>query len=436
MISLLTFPIGWNKYFFFLWFSQVFSLFGISLTQFCLVWYLTQMTGSATLLTTSSMVALFPQVLIGPIAGTLIDRVNRKNVMILANGFSVATALTLILLFWLGQIEIWHLFFTLFIRFTALIFYYPAVQASTSLMVPRESLSKVMGWTLTVQGIIGVIAPAMGALLLGHLPVQIVLTIDVTSSLCTFLLLTILKVPKPANHLESSLIGFDLAKNFKDGLRYIVGWRGLRWVVAIAVLFHLFFVPAFALKPLLVTRHFHGNVYQIGLLDAVLNTGVFLGGVILGIWGGFRNKVITSLAGLILTGAGLAMIGSAPGNAFRYGLAGMLVVGLMKPMIGGPLTALIQSTVEPEMQGRVLSIFNSCCQGIAPLSLLIAGPFSDRYGIPLIYIIGGVFCLVIGLIGFLIPDLMKLGQWRVFPPSASWKKVQGEANRERTMNSF
>ena len=122
-----------------LWVGQVFSLLGSQLVQFSLIWWLTQQTGSATVLAVASIVGLVPQVVLGPFVGPLVDRWNRKRTMILADAAVAVATLALAILFWLGQAEMWHVYAILFVRALGGTFHGPAISASTSLMFRRST---------------------------------------------------------------------------------------------------------------------------------------------------------------------------------------------------------------------------------------------------------------------------------------------------------
>jgi DHA3 family macrolide efflux protein-like MFS transporter len=143
---------GWAPPFFTIWTGQAFSLLGSQLVQFALIWWLTKTTGSATVLATASLVGLLPQVILGPVIGTLVDRWNRRLTLILADSTIALATLGLALLFWSGKVEIWHVYLLMFIRSTAGGFHWPAMQASTSLMVPKEHLARIQGLNQILQG--------------------------------------------------------------------------------------------------------------------------------------------------------------------------------------------------------------------------------------------------------------------------------------------
>ncbi|MGW8250875.1 MAG: MFS transporter, partial [Anaerolineales bacterium] len=178
---------AWAPPFFTIWGGQAISLFGSQLVQFALIWWLTKSTGSATVLAVASLVGLLPQVVLGPFIGTLVDRWNRRITMMVADSLIAATTLGLALLFWSGRVEIWHIYLLMFIRSTAGGFHWPAMQASTSLMVPKEHLSRVQGLNQMLQGGMNIISAPLGALLLDVLPVEGILFIDIGTAMLAVL---------------------------------------------------------------------------------------------------------------------------------------------------------------------------------------------------------------------------------------------------------
>ncbi|HAE58218.1 MAG TPA: MFS transporter, partial [Anaerolineae bacterium] len=139
-ISSEKFQANWKPRFFTIFGGQALSLFGSSLVQFALVWYLTQQTGSATILATATLVAMLPQIILGPFVGALVDRWNRRLVMMVADGLIALATLVLAGLFWFDLVQVWHIYAILLVRSTGGAFHWPAMQASTSLMVPKEQL--------------------------------------------------------------------------------------------------------------------------------------------------------------------------------------------------------------------------------------------------------------------------------------------------------
>lgn len=402
----------WAARFFTIWGGQAFSLFGSALVQFALVWYLTQQTGSATVLAAAMLVAMLPQIALGPFAGALVDRWNRRSIMIVADSSIALSTLALMYLFAIGQVQVWQIYVALMIRSLGGAFHFPAMQASTTLMVPEKHLTRISGANQTLQGAINIVAPPTGALLLEALPMQNVLGIDVATALLAILPLTFLAIPQPIRSDTKDETGAQtgFVQDVRDGLRYVANWPGLLAILIMATVINFLLTPTSALMPLLVTRHFGLGALEFGLMDSAWGFGVILGGLALSAWGGFKRKVATSMLGIIGIGLGVLVVGLAPVNAYWLAVAGMALAGVMNPITNGPLFALIQSTVKPDMQGRVLALIMSAAGAMSPLSLAVAGPMSDMIGIRTWFWLGGLLCLLMGAGAFFVPSIMNIEQ--------------------------
>jgi len=201
-------------------------------------------------------------------------------------------------------------------------------------------------------------------------------------------------------------------QDFRAGLRYVTAWPGLMIILLMATVLNFLFNPAFSLMPLLITKHFQGGAYQLGLMNSVFGVGVVAGGLILSAWGGFRRRIATSMLGLIGMGSGIALIGFSPSNLFPLAVVGMTLGGMMNPITNGPLNALVQVAVAPEMQGRVMTLISSAAALMSPLSLAIAGPLSDAIGIQFWFIAAGLMSVVMGVAGFFIKAVMNVEEDR------------------------
>ncbi len=400
---------NWKPKFFTIFTGQAFSLFGSSLVQFALVWYLTQQTGSATILATATLVAMLPQVLLGPFAGALVDRWNRRLVMIVADGLIALATLALVVLFWLGLAQVWHIYAILLIRSAGGAFHWPAMSASTALMVPKEHLARVSGMQQTLNGLVSIVAPPTGAVLIGLMPTQGVLMIDIGTALMAVLPLLFIAIPQPVR--EQTADGQHTTSYWQDvraGLTYVAAWPGLLVILLMALLINFLLTPALSLMPLLVTKHFGLGALEYGLTDSLFGIGMIAGGLLLSVWGGFKRRIVTTMLGIMGLGIGVILVGLAPATMFWFALAGMAFSGIMSPLANGPLHAILQAVVKPEMQGRVMSLINSAATAMTPLSLAVAGPVADLVGIRAWYIFGGVVCLLMGVSGFLIPAVMNV----------------------------
>jgi DHA3 family macrolide efflux protein-like MFS transporter len=418
-------PVKWAGRFFTIWTGQALSLFGSALVQFALIWWLTQKSGSATVLAIAVLVGMLPQIVIGPFAGALVDRWNRRMIMILADATIAVFSLLLAYLFATGTVQIWHVYAVMAIRALGGAFHFPAMAASTPLMVPKGQLTRINGLNQALQGVNMLVAPPVGAVLLGFLPTQNVLLIDVVTALLAILPLFLFGIPQPERPAGSQVQEGkpNLIHDIRDALAYIRSIPGFTAIIFMALFLNFLLVPTSALTPLLVTKHFGKGAIELGLLESVMGSGVVAGGILLSIWGGFKRKIVTTLVGIIGLGIGVMLVGLAPAHLFILALAGNIVLGLMVPMANGPIGALLQSIVRPDMQGRVMSLLNSGATAIAPLGLLIAGPFSDWMGIRVWFWAGGILCVLIAASAFFRPVIMNVESHReavqtLFPEQA------------------
>ena len=406
----------WALPFFTIWSGQAFSLLGSQIVNFALIWWLTRTTGSATVLATATMVGLLPQVIISPLAGALVDRWNRRITMMVADSTVAGATLVLAILFLNGSVEIWHVYLLMFVRSAAGSFHWPAMQASTSLMVPKENLSRVQGINQMLQGGMNIAGAPLGALLIAILPMPGVLAIDIGTAMLAVLPLFFVPVPQPAKKQSESgeVLKTSVWIDFKAGLRYIWAWPGLVILLGMATILNLVFVPSNALLPLLITDHFMGGAMQLAGIQSAWGIGAVGGGLLLSVWGGFRRRMLTSMLGLILLSIGSLATGFVPASAFTIAVVAMFVMGFANPIINGPIFAVVQASVDPDMQGRVFTIIISAAGAMMPLGLLIAGPVADWLGVQTWFIIGGGVTLVIALIGLFVPAVINLEDGRTF----------------------
>jgi DHA3 family macrolide efflux protein-like MFS transporter len=401
----------WQVPFFTIWTGQAISLLGSMLVQFALVWRLTETTGSATVLATATLVGLLPGIVLGPFVGALVDRWNRRVVMLVADSVIALATIGLIYLSAVGAVQVWHIYVIMFIRALGGGFHWPAMQASTSLMVPEKHLSRVAGLNQTLHGIMNILSPPLGALLLGVLPLQGILAIDVATAAFAVVPLFFIAIPQPQHRPATHSADESKPSVWADvraGLRYVWNWPGLLAVLVMGTLGNLLFNPAFSLVPLLVTDHFGGQALELGWLEAAGGIGIVLGGLILSAWGGFRRRILTSLMGFVGIGLGILGMGMAPVSAYWLALGAIFVVGMSVSMTDGPLLAVVQAKVAPEMQGRVLTLIVSAAKVMSPLSLAIAGPVADLMGVRVWYIVGGVASTLMGVGAFFVPAIVHL----------------------------
>ena len=404
----------WKIPFGLVWGSQTISMFGSMLVQFALVWWITQTTGSATRLTTALVFQYLPSIFLGPFVGALVDRWNRKKVMIYADALVALATLGLAALYWAGLMQLWHVYAILFIRSLGGTFQWPAMQASISMMVPERHLARIGGINQAVRGALNIASPPLGALLLAWLPMYGVISVDVLTASLAIPLMIFATIPQPTRDLAKGALTFgNLVGDVKEGVRFVLQWKGLRNMILIAVGLNVLSSPAFSLIPILVTDRYAGDVWQFSLMESMFGVGVIIGGSVMGIWGGFKKKIYSAVLGLSLFGVGASIVGIAPPAGFYLGTAGIFITGLANPVINASFFAILQSKVSPDKQGRLFSLLDALILALTPLSLLVSGPLAERYGVPIWFLLLGVFTLFAGLGSLLNRDLVQIEDYKI-----------------------
>ena len=405
-------PTNWARTFFAFWTGQALSLFGTQLVQFALVWWLTETTGSATVLATATLVGVLPNVFLAPVAGVVVDRRSRRTIMIASDGAVALATLALAVVFAFDVVQVWHVYLALFVRAAVGTFQFPAAQASTSLMVPPERLARVAGLNQMLQGGMIIIAPPIGALLLGLLPMQAVLAVDVLTALLAVGTLAVIAIPQPG---RTSVAKAPFWAEMRAGLRYTASWPGLMAILVMATAINFFLTAALSLLPILVTKHFGGAAMHLASLSSAFGLGIIAGGMALGVWGGSRRRMQTSLTGLIGLGLGFILLGVTPAALFWMAIASTVLAAVMSSMTNGTLMAVLQTTVAPAMQGRVFTLMVSMATAISPFGLAVAGPVADRLGVQIWYVVGGAVCTGMGVLAFFIPSILNMEDHRAAP---------------------
>jgi DHA3 family macrolide efflux protein-like MFS transporter len=427
-------PSGWKARFFTIWTGQQLSFIGSEAAQFALVWWLTTNTGSATVLATATLVALLPRIVLGPFIGALIDRWNRRLVMLTADTFIALLALCLAYLFWAGALQVWHIYVVMLARSLGEAFHWPAMASSTTLMVPEQHLARVAGLNQSMHGVMSIVGPPLGALLMALLPLHGVMMVDVGTALFAILPLLFIFVPQPEKAHVDALRQASVFVNMRDGLRYVLHWPGMLALLAGVFIIKIALQPALSLVPLLVYDHFGGSAADLSLIEAIAGVGILGGGLILSVWGGFRRKVYTVLMGLVGIGVAAVLLGVTPAHIFWMALVAAFFLGAMISMTDGPTSAIFQATVPAQMQGRVFGLLGSLFSLSTPVGLAIAGPVSDLLGVRFWFQLGGLLCIVVGVVNFFIPAVLRLEDHRPLSDEKLEEVPATESLSEKVLN--
>lgn len=393
-----------------IWISQVVSYLGSSVVNFALAWYLTIETGSATILATAISVSLLPRIFLGPFIGPYIDRWDRKKIIIISDSLVALITAGLVLLFFTEAIEIWHIYVAMILRSIGDTFHFPAMKATIPLIVSEKHLTRVAGLNQILEGVTDIIGPPMGAVMMETLPVYGVLSVDIATAVVAVGCIALISIPQPVRTTLTSTT--SVITDMVQGFRYIWSWRGFTLLLGLIALLRIFTTPAIVLLPVFVTEHLDSDVLKLGWLDSAFGFGTIAGGLIIGVWGGFKRRIITSLAGLFISGISIIGLGFTTVNLFFFGIAAAFLIALGFTFRDAPLIAIFQSVIDKDMQGRIFSLIGSINGITQALGLAVAGPVADAIGTRFLLYMAGAAVIAIGIFCIFIPSIMNLENYK------------------------
>lgn len=376
--------------------SQSISLFGSSIVQYAILWYITLETKSGIMMTISIICGFVPAFFLSPLAGVWADRYSRKKLIILSDGLIAFTTLILAIIFLSGHGSIWLLFITSAIRSLGTAVQTPAIGAILPQFVPFDKLTRVNGINSMIQSSVMLVSPMVSGALLTFASLEAVFFIDVlTATIAISILGIFFKVPLHQKALGNQETGY--LEDFKLGLRYIRNHGFLLRLFVFLSIFFLMMAPVAFLTPLQVARSFGEDVWRLTAIEIAFSIGMMGGGIIIAAWGGFSNRVYTMTLGCFLFGFSVIALGLVP-NFWIY-IAFMLFSGVMVPIFNTPCIVLIQEKVEENYLGRVFGIISMLTSSMMPLGMLIFGPLADVIKIEWMLVFTG---FIIFLLAFLL----------------------------------
>lgn len=379
------------------------------IVQYAIIWYLTKETGSATVLSVATLLGMLPMIFLSPFVGPLIDRSDKKRLLIMTDSIVALFALVLSVTgAMLPQFPLWLVFISLLARSVAQTFQIPTIQSILPTMVPEEEVTKINGQLGMIQSANFIIAPALGSFLFSVAPIYHLILLDVLGAILGIGMLLFVKIAK----LHSQSEPIHLWADTKFGTKKLYENKGLWHILLNGAVFTLLFMPAASLYPLMTFDYFDGTIAQAGLIEVVYSVGMLAGGAVIGLYGKWqdRMKLIFFAYGVIGVTIGASGLLPPTSQGFIYFILLNTVAGFATPYFNTLLMAMIQQSYEPAILGRVLGVFNSLMSIPGPLGLIFAGPLADRIGIEKMFLIAGIGTLLCGMVLYIIPAARKYDQ--------------------------
>ena len=384
--------------------SQCITLFGSMIVQMSIIWYVTLKTSSGGWVAAFTICSYLPQFLISFFAGVWADRYNRKKLIVLADG--VITIATLIMFLVMPMISsdfvlLSALLVISIVRSIGAGVQTPAVNAVIPHLVPAEYLMKYNGINATIQSIVQFIAPAVAGTVLSIGTFRSTLFIDIVTALIGIGLLSCILLPKQ----EVANDNISVFSEIKAGISYAFSDKIIGKILIVYGLFILLSVPAGFMSALLVSR-VYGDVYwYLTAVELVGFAGMALGGVLMGMWGGFKSRFKTFAFGLLILSIMTIGMGITP--YFVLYLAMMFVYSIALTIIQTATTTIIQENAQESMIGRVFGLMGAMYSGFLPVGMAVFGPLADV--LPLQWVmVGSGIALVLVTVYLQVKSKVKL----------------------------
>lgn len=366
--------------FFRIWLGGTVSIFGTTLSGFAIGVWVFQKTGSATDFSLIAFFNLLPGLLLSPLIGAVVDRVDRRTLLILGDVTAALVSLAFLALLTFGHLEVWEIYLLVSVTSVSNMVQMVAFEASLSQLVPRQHFARAHGMMQLGQAAAQILAPPLAGLLVGTLGIQAVILIDFLTFLFGMSMLFTVSLPAPPAQGPRGQGWGALLRESWQGWSYIRERPGLvGLVVYLAALNLLLRLGTVLMTPLVLA---FASAARLGFAVSAGSLGTFLGGLLISTWGGPRRRVSGILALTPLMGLGFLVMGLRP--SVPWIAAGVFLFSFAVPLINGSYLALWQSKVAAEIQGRVFAMRRLVVQITAPLAYLIAGPLADHVFEPLL----------------------------------------------------
>ena len=401
-----------HKAFLFLYSGQAVSLFGSSITNFVIIWWIAISSQSVFYLALASLFGIFPEIILSPIIGVLIDRLNNNKIILFFSDFLQALLTTLIIFsFYSKEVNIWFILILLLFKAILQSFHTPTFFTVIPMMVPKEKLSRTNSLMSLLNSLVNIVSPIVAASLLVFFSIANILWIDLITFLIAVIPLLLVHIPRidkdTTNNttMEKTSIFTDL----KEGILYLKNKNGLLPLLFSFAIVNASLIPIGSYMVLLIEQFHNGTSQDYASVLASFSFGILLTSLV------FTkikiNNVIRSLIiGIVIIFVGPLIIAFTPKGVIILIMLAQFITG------GAIITASIssstlwQKTVEFTYQGRVNSLRMSLATMAQPLGIIIGGIVANSIGLPGMYFLFGISGLITFLCFVMFTNIRYIGK--------------------------
>ena len=384
--------------------GQSISLIGTWMQRIAMPWLVYHITGSVFLLGVVGFAGQIPTFLLAPVAGVLTDRWNRYYVLMASQVIAMLQAFVLTWLYYAGTIEVWHIVVLSVVLGIFNAFDVPSRHAFVvDLVEKKEDLGNAIALNSLMFNGARLIGPSVAGVLLASAGEGICFLINALSYLFVIASLLLMKVMPRKNEKSSN----HILKDLQEGFNYTFRFAPIRHLILLLGLVSLMVMPYSVLMPVYAKEILHGGSNTFGFLMGAAGFGALLGGLYLA-----SRKTLLRLGRLVPLAAaisGIGLIAFSLSTNFLLSMMFMVVAGLGMMLHTASSNTILQTIVDEDKRGRVMSFYTMAIMGTAPFGSLMAGGLAKIIGTPYTILAGGIAC-VAGAIFFFrkLPELKNI----------------------------
>lgn len=418
------------KAFYTIWAGQFVSLLGTGMTRFALTLWAWDLTGSATALAFVAFFSFAPSIFFSPIAGALVDRWDRKLVMMISDLAAGVGTIVLLVLSLMGTLELWHLYLVAFLAGSFESFQFPAYSAAITTMVNKDQYARTSAMMGLAGSASGIIAPILTGAIYAFVGLKGILTLDIVTFLFAYVTLLIIHIPNAKRSKEGAESRGGFWKEVSYGFRFMWQRRSLFWLQTSFFFANLIFGMTIILVSPMILARTGNNEQLLGVVMSMMAVGGLIGGLVMSIWGGFKERKVRGVLWSFALSGLLSMVILGMSQTLIWWAFGAAILGLMGPVANASNQAIWQAKVPPDVQGKVFAARRVLATTSTPAAMIIGGLLSDYVfepamqadgvwagtfgnlvgvgdgaGMGLLLVIMGVLITIVGIIGYSVPAI-------------------------------
>jgi MFS family permease len=358
-----------------IWFGQLVSLLGTGMTQFALTIWAWQATGEVTALALVALFATVPQILTSPLAGAIVDRWDRKHVMMLSDIAAGISTTAILLLHINGRLQVWHLYVSAALTGAFQAFQFPAYSAAVSTMLPKEQYGRASGMISLAEAASGIVAPIAAGIVLTIVGIGGIMAFDILTFVVAIATLLVIHIPRPDITLKDAASRGSLREDSMFGFKYIFASPSLVGLLSVFLALNFILSFSFTLFAPMILARTGDNTLLLGSVQSAFGVGGVIGGLLMSAWGGPKRKIHGVLLGSSIISLGTCLFGI--GRSLPVWAVTSFALMILLPVLNGSSQAIWQAKIPPQIQGRVFATRALLARVAQPISLAVTGPMAD-----------------------------------------------------------